>query len=52
MLTLLALDRKVAELKTFRGELREALAQCEEGAESRPMVLSVARDDSKEAEVG
>jgi DNA-binding transcriptional MerR regulator len=47
-----ALDRKIAELKAFRGELAEAVAQCEEGAESCPVVLSFARDSSKEEEIG
>lgn len=46
------LDRKIAELKAFRGELAEALAQCEEGDESCPVVLSFARDASKEEEIG
>jgi DNA-binding transcriptional MerR regulator len=46
------LDRKIAELKAFRGELAEALAQCEEGSESCPVVLSFARDGSKEEEIG
>lgn len=46
-----ALDRKIAELEAFRRELAEALAQCEEGAESCPVVLTFARDGSKEKEV-
>ncbi len=46
------LDRKIAELKAFREELAEALAQCVEGAESCPVVLSFARDGSKEEEIG
>ncbi len=47
------LDRKIAELKAFRWELAEALAQCEEGAESCPVVLTFARDGSKKGkEVG
>lgn len=46
------LDRKSAELEAFRGELAQALAQCEEGAESCPVVLTFARDGSKEEEVG
>jgi DNA-binding transcriptional MerR regulator len=41
------LDRKMLELKGFRGELAEALAQCEEGAESCPVVLAFARDGPK-----
>jgi MerR family Zn(II)-responsive transcriptional regulator of zntA len=45
------LDRKVAELEAFRRELANALAQCEEGAESCPVVLSFARDASKEEEI-
>jgi len=44
------LDRKIAELRAFRRELAQALAQCEEGAESCPVVLSFARDGSKEEE--
>lgn len=47
-----ALDRKIAELQAFRGELAQALAQCEEGAESCPVVLTFARDGSREEEVG
>ena len=46
------LDRKIAELDAFRGELAQALAQCEEGAESCPVVLSFARAGSKEEGVG
>ncbi len=46
------LDRKIGELEGFRGEVAHALAQCEEGAESCPVVLTFARDDSKEEEVG
>lgn len=40
------LGRKIAELEAFRGELAQALAQCEEGAESCPVVLRFARDGS------
>ena len=40
------LDRKIAELGAFRGELAQALAQCEDGAESCPVVLRFARDGS------
>ena len=46
------LDRKLAELGAFRGELTQALAQCEEGAESCPVVLTFARDESREEETG
>lgn len=46
------LDRKIAELKAFRRELAQGLAQCEEGAESCPVVLNFARDNSGEEEVG
>ncbi len=46
------LDGKIAELWAFRGELGKALAQCEDGALSCPVVLSFARDDSKEGEAG
>ena len=46
------LDRKIAELDAFRGELAQALAQCEEGAELCPVVLSFARAGSKEEEIG
>jgi len=42
------LDRKIAELEAFRRELSQAVAQCEEGAESCPVVLTFARDGSKE----
>lgn len=43
-----ALDRKLAELQAFRAELAQAVAQCEEGAGSCPVVLSFARDPAKE----
>ena len=46
------LDRKIAELEAFRGELAQAVAQCEEGAESCPVVLTFARDAPEEEEVG
>ncbi len=46
------LDRKIGELEAFRGELAQALAQCEEGAESCPVVLTFASDGSNEEEVG
>ncbi len=46
------LNQKVGELNAFRRELAEALAQCEEGAESCPVVLTFARNGSKEQEVG
>ncbi|PYQ47792.1 MAG: hypothetical protein DMF78_22815 [Acidobacteria bacterium] len=46
------LDGKIAELNAFRGELAAALAQCEEGAESCPVVLSFARDGSNGKEIG
>ena len=45
-----ALDRKIAELAAFRKELGQALARCEEGAESCPVILTFARDDSGEEE--
>jgi DNA-binding transcriptional MerR regulator len=45
------LDQKIAELEAFRGELAQAVAQCEEGAESCPVVLTFT-DGSKEEEVG
>ena len=40
------LEGKIAELEAFRGELARALVQCEEGAESCPVVLTFARDGS------
>ncbi len=46
------LERKIKELEAFRGELAHALAQCEEGDESCPVVLTFARDDSKEEGAG
>jgi DNA-binding transcriptional MerR regulator len=41
------LDGKIMEIKAFRRQLASALAQCEEGAESCPVILSFARDDAR-----
>ncbi len=47
------LEGKSAELEAFRGQLAQARAQGEEGAESWPVVLTFARDGiPKEEEVG
>lgn len=43
-----ALDGKIAELEAFRGELAQALAQCEASTDACPVVLSFARDDGTE----
>ncbi len=43
-----ALDRKLAELQAFRGELARALARCEDGVGSCPVILSFAGRGSKE----
>jgi DNA-binding transcriptional MerR regulator len=45
-----ALDRKIEELTAFRTDLAQALARCEEGALSCPVILTFARDDSREEE--
>jgi DNA-binding transcriptional MerR regulator len=45
------LDGKITQIKAFRRELAGALAQCEEGAESCPVMLSFARDDAKEKKI-
>jgi DNA-binding transcriptional MerR regulator len=44
------LDRKIEELAAFRTDLAQALAQCEEGAPSCPVILTFARADSTEEE--
>ena len=38
------IDKRIAELNEFRRELAKGLAQCDEGAESCPVVLSFAAD--------
>lgn len=37
-----AIDKRIAELNAFRRELAKGLALCDEGAESCPVVLSLA----------
>lgn len=36
------IDRRISELNAFRGELAKGLAQCDEGADSCPVVLGFA----------
>ncbi len=41
------LDRKIDELQAFRAELSQAVAKCEDGAESCPVMLSLAGGDAR-----
>ncbi len=45
-----ALDRKVEELAAFRRELARAVARCEEGAESCPVILRFEGDEAGDEE--